>query len=178
VNTPSITISHIGLKCVDLLKMKDFYIRVIGLTKTDEEADRMAFFSGDPSDHHQLFLVPGRKPEEVETRLAHVAFRVPDLTALREAGARLKAEPEVSDLHEVTHGNAWSLYFKDPEGNTVEVFVDTPWHVAQPFRKLAKILDASDEELAAWTDQLLDGSSTKKPFEAWREEMSVKMKDR
>ena len=32
----------------------------------------------------------------------------------------------------VTHGNAVSVYFKDPEGNGIEVFCDTPWNVRQP----------------------------------------------
>ena len=32
----------------------------------------------------------------------------------------------------VTHGNAVSVYFKDPEGNGIEIFCDTPWHVPQP----------------------------------------------
>ena len=30
------------------------------------------------------------------------------------------------------HGNAWSLYFRDPEGNRLEVFCDTQWYVEQP----------------------------------------------
>ena len=27
------------------------------------------------------------------------------------------------------------LYLRDPEGNRVEVFIDTPWHVTQPYRE-------------------------------------------
>ena len=30
------------------------------------------------------------------------------------------------------HGNAISVYFQDPEGNGIEIFCDTPWHVPQP----------------------------------------------
>ena len=33
----------------------------------------------------------------------------------------------------MNHGNSWSLYFNDPEDNTVEIYMDTPWYVAQPF---------------------------------------------
>ena len=32
----------------------------------------------------------------------------------------------------MSHGNTLSIYFNDPEGNGLEVFWDTPWHVAQP----------------------------------------------
>jgi catechol 2,3-dioxygenase len=43
------------------------------------------------------------------------------------------------------------VYFRDPEGNGVEVFLDTPWHVAQP---QARPLDLSldDAEIASWTE--------------------------
>jgi catechol-2,3-dioxygenase len=148
---------------------------VFGFTVTDEEEGRMVFFSGDPSDHHQLFMVPRENPDATETRLAHVAFRVPDLDALRVIGDRLMSEPGVTNLNEVTHGNAWSLYFNDPEGNRAEVLVDTPWHVAQPFRRPAKILSVSDEELAAWTDSMLDEQPTKRPMEEWRADIAKKM---
>ena len=33
----------------------------------------------------------------------------------------------------MNHGNAWSLYFTDPEGNGLECFVDSPFHVTQPY---------------------------------------------
>ena len=32
----------------------------------------------------------------------------------------------------ITHGNAWSFYFNDPDGNRIEIYVHTPWHVPQP----------------------------------------------
>jgi catechol 2,3-dioxygenase len=34
-----------------------------------------------------------------------------------------------------THGNAMSIYFRDPEGNRLEVFMDTPWYCEQPLRE-------------------------------------------
>lgn len=45
----------------------------------------------------------------------------------------------------LTHGNAWSIYFSDPEGNGVEVFIDTPWHVAQPQGKPLDLSLPNDE---------------------------------
>jgi catechol 2,3-dioxygenase len=52
----------------------------------------------------------------------------------------------------VTHGNAWSVYFEDPEGNGVELFLDTPWHVQQP-QFVPLDLSMSDEEIVAWTEE-------------------------
>jgi catechol 2,3-dioxygenase len=51
----------------------------------------------------------------------------------------------------VSHGNAWSCYFKDPEGNTLEAYLDTPFHVPQP-HGVALDLSKSDEEILAETE--------------------------
>ena len=40
---------------------------------------------------------------------------------------------KVSELAPRSHGNAWSIYFHDPEGNRVEIYRPTPWHVSQPY---------------------------------------------
>jgi catechol-2,3-dioxygenase len=34
----------------------------------------------------------------------------------------------------VSHANTWSVYFRDPEDNRIEVFTQTPWHATQPCR--------------------------------------------
>ena len=55
-------------------------------------------------------------------------------------------------LGPVTHGNALSVYFLDPEGNRVEFLIDTPWHVPQPYR-IPVDLSLPDEELWASIEQ-------------------------
>ena len=50
----------------------------------------------------------------------------------------------------LTHGNAWSVYFRDPEFNGVEVFIDTPWHVRQPQGQPLD-LDKSNDEIVETT---------------------------
>ena len=49
----------------------------------------------------------------------------------------------------LTHGNAWSIYFEDPEHNGVEVFIDTPWHVQQPQAKPLDLTKSNDEIVAS-----------------------------
>ena len=46
-------------------------------------------------------------------------------------------------LGPVTHGNALSVYFLDPEGNRVELLIDTPWYVPQPHRLVVDIEGAT-----------------------------------
>jgi len=78
--------------------------------------------------------------------LSHFGINVTDVTRMQDFYTRvmglcvgdLKAmhgrlrEAGIKEFRVVTHGNAWSVYFGDPEGNRCEVFVDTPWHTPQP----------------------------------------------
>jgi catechol-2,3-dioxygenase len=52
----------------------------------------------------------------------------------------------------LSHGNTLSLYFSDPEGNGLEVFWDTPWHVSQPE---AILWDTSlnEKQALAWVEK-------------------------
>ena len=58
----------------------------------------------------------------------------------------------MSELSPVSHGNALSVYFKDPEGNRIELFVDTPWYVEQPVR-VPMDMKLSDAEIWAWAER-------------------------
>jgi catechol 2,3-dioxygenase len=62
----------------------------------------------------------------------------------------LAADDRVTQIVPLTHGNAWSVYFRDPEFNGVEVFIDTPWHVRQPQGEPLE-LDKSDDEIVEAT---------------------------
>ena len=63
-----------------------------------------------------------------------ISFQVPDLANLRLIHDRALAAG-ASDMQATTHGNAVSLYFRDPETNRIEVFMDTPWYCIQPLRE-------------------------------------------
>ena len=79
-----------------------------------------------------------------------MAYRTDSLQDVRRLLAALKADGRATNINPLNHGNAWSIYFDDPEGNGLEVFADTPWHVQQP---QARPWDTSlsDRELHAWT---------------------------
>jgi catechol-2,3-dioxygenase len=157
-------VAHAVLHVRDLDTMIDFYCRVLDFEVTDRgplpsaAADQappeIVFLSQTARAHHQLALVSGRTDDRPSPNLHHLAFRsgatLADLRALHE---RLQADEHVSRISPRTHGNAWSVYFADPEGNGVEVFIDTPWHVAQPCG-LPLDLSRPDEEVLAWTEQV------------------------
>jgi catechol-2,3-dioxygenase len=63
-------------------------------------------------------------------------------------------EEGVEVQQEVTHGNAFGIYFFKPEGNRNEVYLRIERHVRQPFRKTLN-LDQSPEEIYAEAERLL-----------------------
>ena len=134
-DTPAVAFSHVGIFVTDMDTMVNFFTRFLGMVVTDREvegAGEIAFLTRDAREHHQLVMVSGRPAGGVST-VQQLSFRLNSLATLRRMHAMLEREPVV-DLGPVTHGLAISAYFRDPEGNRVELFVDTPWYVAQPLR--------------------------------------------
>ena len=133
---PAVSFSHVGIHVTDLARMEDFYTRVLGLLISDRgplspEGPTLVFLSRDPDEHHQMVLVTGRPPGVEYNVVNQVSFKLPALADLKAMHARVREEG-IEQFRIVTHGNAWSVYFADPEGNRVELFVDTPWHTPQP----------------------------------------------
>ncbi len=154
MNPPNLSFSHLGLYVSDLAAMEDFYTRVLGFVVTDRgplPGVDLVFLSRDPDEHHQIVLVSGRPAELSFNVVNQISFRVPDLAALRAIHAAVAAEPRVGEIRPVTHGNAWSVYCRDPEGSRLEFFVDAPWHTPQPYREPLD-LALSDGEIAARTE--------------------------
>ncbi|MDP4500889.1 VOC family protein [Nonomuraea turcica] len=74
-------------------------------------------------------------------------------------------EEGVEVQREVTHGNAFGIYFFDPEGNRNEVYLRIERDVRQPFRKTLN-LDQSPEEIYAEAERLLiEGGPAYKPVQ-------------
>ncbi len=177
---PSIVFSHVGIHVTDLRPMVEFYTRFLGFTLTDRGPldtppgpIELAFLSRDPDEHHQVVLVTGRPADAGFNTVNQISFRVDGLRALRAMHARLAGEP-VTDVQAVSHGNALSVYFRDPEGNRIELFIDTPWYVSQPLR-IPMDLSLSDDALWKWVEETARPLPGFKPREEWRREMTARM---
>jgi catechol 2,3-dioxygenase len=157
MNTPiKPQLTHAGINCFDLAKMREFYVEVLGLTQTDTGTSKrlgidLVFLSSNPANHHQIVLASGRSPQSPVSTINQLSFKLSSLAELKALHKRL-IERKVNALTPVSHGNAWSVYFEDPEGNTVELYLDTPWYVPQPFGDPLD-LELSDEEIARRTEQ-------------------------
>ncbi len=147
----SLMFSHMGFCVRDLPRMARFYKEVLGFTQTDSGdlgAVQLVFLSRDPSEHHQLVLASGRPADLSFNVINQISFRVPDLTTLRAFLALARADGFASDVQPVTHGNVISVYLRDPEGNRLELFMDTPWYCEQPLREPLDLSQPDDAVLA------------------------------
>ena len=149
--------SHAVCYVRNLDEMVDFYSKVLGFEVTDrgpvapsEGAPEIVFMSQVETDHHQIAFLPVRQGDEPPNSVNHMAFRTDSLQDVRDTLAALEKDGRATAINPLTHGNAWSVYFQDPEGNGLEVFCDTPWHVQQPQGKPWDTT-LSDAELRAWT---------------------------
>jgi len=182
-SVPRLSFSHMGIFVTDIARMEDFYTRVLGFTVTDRgdlETPRgrlqFVFLSRDPREHHQVVMASGRPADLPFNPINQISFRMADFAGVREMYRRLQHEP-VTEISPVSHGNALSVYFRDPEGNRLELFVDTPWYVKQPLR-VPMDMQLSDRELWAWAEAEARKQPGFKPVEEWRSALSRQMEQR
>jgi catechol 2,3-dioxygenase len=172
-----LSMSHIGLHVHDLARMEDFYTRVLGFTVTDRGKVRGAdivFTSWDPKDHHQVALVSGRPKDLAYNHINQISFRVASVEDLQAVWKRVKVESDVTDMRPVDHGNAWSLYFRDPEGNRLEVFCDTQWYIEQPcIEELDLSLPA--DQIRAKSDAFCRNAPGFRPIEDYQADIAAKI---
>lgn len=167
--------SHVGFFVTDMDKMADFYSRVMGFFITDRgtlNGNRITFFSRDPREHHQIVLVGGRDPA-TQLNINQISFRVGSLEELKAFHDQLVAG-DASGLEPVIHGNSWSVYFRDPEGNRIEVFADTDWYISQPFKEFLDFSKSADE-IRDFTRDYCKTRPGYRPIAEWRAEMAAMM---
>ncbi|MFC4449130.1 VOC family protein [Halorussus aquaticus] len=117
-------LGHVHLKVRDVDRAVEFYRDVLGLDVNERVGNYVFLSWGDK--HHDVALQglgpdapgPGRG-----VGLYHAAFEVEDAQALRETDRRLRERGV--EVASVDHGISEALYFDDPDGNGLEVYLDT-----------------------------------------------------
>ena len=171
----SLAFTHAGIYVTDMDRMVDFYTRVVGFAVADrgprlQGGGEIAFMTRDPREHHQLVLATGRPTNLSFNMVNQLSFLVDGLATLKALYRDLKREPGLEDLGPVSHGNALSAYFLDPEQNRIEFYLHTPWHVPQPHR-ISVDLSLPDARLWAAIEQDVRATPGFKPREEWIAEM-------
>jgi catechol-2,3-dioxygenase len=150
-------LGHVGIYAEDLMKQRDFYTRVMGLNIADEDLEerKMVFLSADPiAEHHEFVLMQGRVTTDDARVIQQISFKASSIDDLREFQQRLEAE-NMTIERIVSHGNAFGMYFFDPEGNRIEVYYKTGFPVPQPHGDPIDLAQSDDELLADAKELLL-----------------------
>ena len=123
-------LGHIVLQVTDLDRSIRFYRDTLGLPLVSQgkpRGRRIVFFSLGAK-HHDLALLelaPGAEGNDpARAGVMHLAFTIgDDIELLKEAKARMVAAG-VPIVNTTEHMTTYSLYLSDPDGITVELYVD------------------------------------------------------
>jgi len=112
-------LDHVSLNVVDRARSIAWYRDVLGLPQLNQPTeDDEPVFLGQPGLQLGLFQAqiqsPAREPES--SGLRHIALVVGDLDAAQE---RLRSHGV--EFRYENHGNALSVYFRDPDGHVLEL---------------------------------------------------------
>jgi catechol 2,3-dioxygenase len=163
------SLNHVGIYVIDIDRMTDFYTSFFGFIVTDERTDvnPIRFMTMSPDEHHQLLLASGRAPDSPST-VAQISFLLDDFGQLRAVHDRAQADPRITRIWTLDHGNSWTVYFRDPEDNIIETYVHTPWHISQPYGTPIDF-SLSDEEIFAATERAVKANPSYMPAGDFRE---------
>ncbi len=120
------SLGHVVIKVRNQQRAEAFYNGILGIPIAARlEAHAMTFFT--LGNHHDFAILavgddapdaPGNSPG-----LLHVAFKIGNsIDELRKAKVVLESAGVTAEAYD--HGVAQSIYFKDPDGNEVELYVD------------------------------------------------------
>ena len=122
-------LGHLRLDVNDLARATNFYTEIFGLKvheRATDDVSHYAFLTDDVGMHHRLVLRQSRDEAGRDlgeaTRLDHFAWEVESPGEWVEIVDKLEARGLELEFGEA--GIAWQVYFHDPEGVKLEVYVD------------------------------------------------------
>lgn len=119
-----ILFAHFVLRSSNIQPMIDWYSTVLNM-RVVQRTDYICFLTYD-EEHHRLGIVnlAGLTTPDAKTAgLAHVAYTMADIGALLSTYRRVKARG-IAPSRCIHHGPTVSIYYRDPDGNGVELQVD------------------------------------------------------
>ena len=135
------TLHHLNLKTTRLDEMIEWYGRVVGMDVV-HRFDRGAFLTNDGASHRLAFLSTPALADDPDklahTGIHHVAFEFASVDDLLATYVRLR-DAGTTPHFAVDHGMSTSLYYVDPDGNSVELQVDNfgDWERSSAFMRSA-----------------------------------------
>jgi catechol 2,3-dioxygenase len=122
------TFHHFGVLTARPEAMMAWYAKVLGMTTNFRSTTSgIAFLTNDRA-HHRMALIswpgltdnPDKRPH---AKLQHIAFECATIDDLLNTWDRLKGI-SIEPVLTADHGMTTAFYYQDPDGNSVELFVD------------------------------------------------------
>ena len=110
-------LAHVNVQVRDIERSHRWYADILGLHTYDYRPGAAAFMSANKDESRELALM--------QVGLHHMAWRVESLDDLKDFYQRLKHRG-VPISRVVDHGISLGIYFRDPDGNGVEVYYELP----------------------------------------------------
>lgn len=118
-------LAHVVRRTSRLDEMVRWYVSVLGARVV--HADGMLSFLTYDDEHHRIAIasIPGLEDQPpMAAGTDHIAFTFANLGDLLQTYTRLRSEG-IEPFWCINHGPTVSMYYKDPDGNRVELQVDT-----------------------------------------------------
>lgn len=119
-------LSHVILKTYQIDVMRDWYVDFLGARVVINRPGISCFMTWDDEHHRFGFLqLNGDQPKDTEGQvgLMHVGLTVSNVRSLLQKYMQMR-EKGVLPAMCTNHGATFSIYYKDPDGNAMEFFVD------------------------------------------------------
>jgi len=131
-------IGHVLLRVTDVERSKSFYTKVLGFQFREEDPGHGGVFLGLGEYGHTVDLMPIEKADAaVRTQntlgVQHIAFQVDSEEALKSSYFELQ-DLGVEIVRAMDHVSQKSIYFRDPDGNMLEIYYELP-HALELFRR-------------------------------------------
>ena len=162
---PKVTsLGHMGLYVRDIERSVAFYRDILGMQVSDRSPRGSVFMTAQDrlQEHHELLLVPGRNDDGNANVIQQISFRCASLADVKEF-YRVFQKNNVKISRTCSHGNTVSIYFEDPDGNSVEVYWPTGIDVPQPFGPPIDVTKSEDEIMAEVRKLVAERQEASKP---------------
>src|ERR1700688_2074221 len=146
------TLHHYGLTTANLKKMSEWYATVLGMAVVFQTSSPLgkdepiqvsaAWVTNDDANHRiGLIAMPQLTQDSQKSahvRLQHTAFEYDSLDQLLDTYIRLR-DKNIKPILSADHGPTTSMYYADPDGNSVELFADNfgDWEESGNFMRLS-----------------------------------------
>ena len=122
-------LGHVNLYVRNAERSRQWYEDVLGLHTYHFRPGRAAFMSADKDKSHEVALMEVGDDAPLQAKrqvgLNHLAFMMESLEDMKDAYYRLK-EKGIKFDHISDHGLSLGIYFRDPDGNGLEVSYELP----------------------------------------------------